>query len=96
MTTALSLISKFEPCTDGRAWVARKTPEQAWQTCERGDWMLWFLEHAGASDDLMRRLARRFALDGVHLWDCPPVVRQYLETGDESLRRAAQARPPSP
>ena len=27
----------------------------------------------------------------IHLWDAPDVVRQYLETGDESLRDAAQA-----
>ena len=26
-----------------------------------------------------------------HLWDCPDIVRQYLETGDESIREAAHA-----
>ena len=30
-------------------------------------------------------LLREFA---AHLWACPPVVRQYLETGDESIRAA--------
>jgi hypothetical protein len=33
--------------------------------------------------------ARRVALDVIHLWDAPDVVKQYLETGDESLRYAA-------
>ena len=33
--------------------------------------------------------ARRYALDVIHLWDAPDVVRRYLETGDESLRAAA-------
>jgi hypothetical protein len=40
--------------------------------------------------DLMRAFARDCALSVIHLWDAPPVVRQYLETGDESLRDAAR------
>src|SRR5574343_598337 len=39
----------------------------------------------------LREFARRYALQVIHLWDAPDVVRQYLETGDESLRDAAQA-----
>lgn len=38
---------------------------------------------------LLRSFARRQALAVAHLWDMPDVVRQYLETGDESLRDAA-------
>jgi len=37
------------------------------------------------------KLRRRYALDVVHLWDAPPEVIEYLETGDESLRAAASA-----
>lgn len=33
--------------------------------------------------------ARRVALDVIHLWDAPPIVREYLVTGDESKRDAA-------
>jgi len=33
--------------------------------------------------------ARWSALQVTHLWDCPDVVKQYLETGDEELRDAA-------
>jgi hypothetical protein len=40
---------------------------------------------------MLREFARAQALSVAHLWDCPPVVRQYLETGDESLRAAASA-----
>ena len=39
--------------------------------------------------ELMRAFARQYAIDVIHLWDAPDVVRQYLETGDESLRAAA-------
>ena len=41
--------------------------------------------------DLLRSFARQCALDVIHLWDAPDVVRKYLETGDESLRAAARA-----
>jgi hypothetical protein len=40
---------------------------------------------------MLRSFARAQALAVAHLWDCPPVVRQYLETGDESLRVSARA-----
>jgi hypothetical protein len=42
-----------------------------------------------ASEEL-RSFARWCALQVVHLWDCPPIVKQYLETGDESIRAAAR------
>ncbi len=41
--------------------------------------------------DLFWRCSRLYALQVVHLWDCPAVVKQFLETGDESLRAAAMA-----
>jgi hypothetical protein len=39
--------------------------------------------------DVLRRFARRCALDVVHLWDCPDIVYKWLRTGDESIRDAA-------
>jgi len=39
----------------------------------------------------LRAFARSCALDVIDLWDAPDVVRQYLETGDETLRDAAWA-----
>ena len=47
--------------------------------------ILWRVD----STDILRKFARQCALDVAHLWDMPPVVRQYLETGDESIRAAA-------
>jgi len=38
---------------------------------------------------LLREFARWCALQVIHLWDAPQVVREYLETGDETLREAA-------
>ncbi len=41
--------------------------------------------------DLLRKFACTVALKVIHLWDAPLVVREYLETGDESKRYAAGA-----
>ena len=39
---------------------------------------------------MLREFARTQALSVIHLWDAPDVVRQYLTTGDETLRAAAR------
>lgn len=41
--------------------------------------------------DVLRAFARRQALSVIHLWDAPLVVREYLETGDKTIRDAARA-----
>ena len=45
--------------------------------------------NTGATDKLLRDYARWCALQVIHLWDAPSIVRQYLETGDASIRDAA-------
>lgn len=35
-----------------------------------------------------KKFGRWVALEVVHLWGCPDVMRRYLETGDESLMKA--------
>lgn len=42
-------------------------------------------------EELLRKFARSEALRVAHLWDCPDIVRTYLETGDEDIRAAAWA-----
>lgn len=49
--------------------------------------ILWRVD----STDFLRLFARQCALDVLHLWNAPDVVRQYLETGNEKLRAAAGA-----
>jgi hypothetical protein len=40
--------------------------------------------------EVLRKDARDSALSVIHLWGAPTVVKQYLETGDESLRMEAR------
>ena len=48
---------------------------------------LWIAD----ATDTLRAFARWCALSVIEKWDAPPIVRQYLETGDESIRDAAMA-----
>lgn len=34
-------LKEIEACKEAIEWVGYKTLEQAWNECERGDWMLW-------------------------------------------------------
>lgn len=47
--------------------------------------ILWKVE----AEPILRAFARKCALDVIHLWDAPPVVKKYLKTGNEKLRDAA-------
>jgi hypothetical protein len=40
---------------------------------------------------LLRLFARQQALSVIHLWDCPAITKEYLETGREDIRAAAGA-----
>jgi len=40
--------------------------------------------------DLILSFARKQALSVCHLFDCPPVLKKWLETGDESTRKGAK------
>ena len=51
---------------------------------------LWALYRL-MSEDEARYCARMNALSVVGNWDCPTVVREWLETGDENLRLAARS-----
>ena len=41
-------------------------------------------------DDVLRLFAREAALSVAHLWTMPPIVREYLETGNEEIGAAAR------
>jgi len=40
--------------------------------------------------ELLREFSRWCALQVVYLWDAPPVVKEYLETGNQTLRPIAE------
>jgi len=36
-------LVKLEACSESLKWVKNKTIEEAWETCENSDWMIWVL-----------------------------------------------------
>jgi len=48
---------------------------------------LWIAD----ATETLRSFARWSALQVIHLWESPSVVREYLESGDEYLRSAAES-----
>ena len=49
--------------------------------------ILWRVD----GEEILFKASRLFALDVAHLWDMPPVVREFLETGNQKLRAASNA-----
>ena len=44
-------LKKLDACNDAREWVAtQKNYKEAWQNCERGDWMLWLAKRLKVDD----------------------------------------------
>jgi hypothetical protein len=50
----------------------------------------WEGSHSIDATELLREFSRWCALRVIDKWDAPTVVREYLETGDESLRKEAE------
>jgi len=51
-----------------------------------GRTVIWMAD----ATETLRHFARLCALDVIHLWDAPQIVRDFLETGDENIRNAAR------
>jgi len=51
---AKELLIKLKACEEAILWAEEKTVEEAWNTCEIGEWMLWF--YAKSYPDNMREL----------------------------------------
>ena len=47
-------LEKLRACKDAIEWVkSQKSPEEAWQNCHRGDWMLWIAKRLDVDDRLL-------------------------------------------
>ena len=98
-TVTLNRIRDHSPCESG--WIkllkhlAKTTADDAPLSLltvleSNGlDDALWCLRAVKGHEKEIRRFACQCALDVIHLWDAPPIVKKYLETGDEKLRDAA-------
>lgn len=72
----LALLKSLDPCGEAFAWMKKRpTFREAWESCQRSDWMMWALNKIGFSDERKLRLyacacVRKTPLsDGRTVWD---------------------------
>ena len=82
-TTTVSLttfLRRLDACDDAVAWAQQfdGSPEAAWQSCHRGNWMLWLLgQFAGEPDSDARKRLVLCACECARL--APPIKRAEWE-----------------
>ena len=65
----VSLLEELNACSEAIKWMSEfeGTTKQAWQQCDRGDWMLWLLGKVNADRKLMVLSACQCARLVLHL-----------------------------
>jgi hypothetical protein len=52
------LLQKLNACKDAREWAGDKTWEEIYNTCHRGDWLLWLFKRTNPDDLQLLTLAK--------------------------------------
>ena len=73
-------LKQLHACKEAYKWVGKKTLKQAWATCERGDWMLWY----AAKVDIDRKLLVKAACA------CARLALPYLPSDELRPARAIE------
>ena len=78
----MKLLNEIGACDEARTWAKDcKDLREAWETCQRADWMLWAMGRISVRDDRKMRLfacacVRKTPLaDGCTVWDLLTDVR---------------------
>jgi hypothetical protein len=53
MISTKAILISLGACSEAVKWAGRKTPKRAWETCKRGDWLLWFAAKVGVDRKLV-------------------------------------------
>jgi hypothetical protein len=56
MTAFQAYLKRLGACIEARMWAADRTAQQAWDECERADWLLWWLAKSGLARQQLVRL----------------------------------------
>ena len=92
-------LIKLDACTAARVWVGNKELSEAWATCDRGDWMLWYAKRVGVNLRTLTAAKAECAALVLHLMkdersrNAVEVARSYGrgEATDEELSAVADA-----
>ena len=53
-----NLLKKLNACVEAREWAADKTWQEVYETCHRGDWLLWLFKKVNPDDLQLLTLAK--------------------------------------
>ncbi len=81
--TLSQLLERIDACGEARAWAKGKSSKRAWDTCERGDWMIWLLTNSVMTQD--ERLLHLLACD------IAETVLHLVPAGEDRPRLAIEA-----
>ena len=80
MTELYNELRRFKACKDALDWICHRTPQEAWEQCGRGDWLLWWAAKIGVDQRLI-------------VWaacDCAESVLHYVPSGEHRPRIAIE------
>ena len=77
ITDVLTFARSKSACDEAMHWLKDQTDaEQAWQTCERPDWMIWYAAPRGADRKTLVRIA----------CDCARTALRFVPAGEDRPR----------
>jgi len=63
-------LTNMEACSEAINWVGKKGFKKSWDTCQRGDWMLWYVfknrKELGLKDMRLITLAKALTVNLIH------------------------------
>jgi hypothetical protein len=74
------LLSRLGACREAIAWVGDMPSKRAWETCERGDWLLWLSARVGVDRKLVVLAA----------CDCAELALKHVPAGENRPREAIE------
>src|SRR6185312_15650026 len=72
-----ALLKELCACRDGRTWAHGKSLQEVWDTCERGDWLLWLCGNMSEREGWPTR--KQVVLAAV---ECATTALKYVKAGE--------------
>jgi hypothetical protein len=93
-------LSRLGACAESREWAGNRTAREAWDECERADWLLWWATKAGvdhkqivrAACQCARRALRFVAAGEARPLHCIETVEAWCD-GKATIVEVRSARP---
>jgi len=67
-------LEEIGACPEARTWAKDKTSTEAWNQCDRVDWLLWWAEKDGTPKATFVKVACEIARTVVHLTQVPEAL----------------------